>query len=393
MIVKQIARLGGVLAVLTLGSAAIAAETVKVGVIGTFSGPFSGSFGTPFRQGIETYVAQYGQPLPDITVEWIYRDLPQADPQKARAIAQELVVKDKVQYLAGFVFTPNAIAAAPVATQAKVPTVIFNASASAVVSKSDYFVRTSNTLPQVSIPVAKNAIKKGIKRVVTAVADYGPGVDSETAFKKTFEAGGGQVLETIRMPLNTTDFTPILQRIRSAKPDALFVFLPYGPPTYSFVKAYHENRLKKEGIAFLGTSETQETDLQEQGEAAIGLETAYHYSAAHPSPENKAFIETLKKVAPSAVANPATVAAYDGTHVLYQMIKATGGKPDADKALQTVKGMAWNSPRGPIKIDAATRDIVQNVYMRVVERDPATGLLVNRETETYEAQADPGVTQ
>jgi branched-chain amino acid transport system substrate-binding protein len=393
MTVTRNAWLGGALAIIILGSAATAAETVKVGVVGPFSGPFSGSFGAPFRQGIETYVAQHGQPSPDIKVEWIYKDLPQADPQKARALAQELVVSDKVQYIAGFVFTPNAMAVAPVATQAKVPTVIFNASASGVVSKSPYFVRTSNTLPQVSIPVAKEALKKGIKRVVTAVSDYGPGADSEAAFKKTFEAGGGQVIDAIRMPLNTTDFTPILQRIRSQKPDALFVFLPYGPPTYSFVRAYHENGLKKDGIAFLGTSETQETDLQAQGDAAIGLETAYHYSAVHPSPENKAFVEALTKAHPGAVANPATVAAYDGTHVLYQMIKATGGKPDAEKAIQAAKGLSWNSPRGPIRIDPTTRDIVQNVYIRVVEKDPATGLLVNRETGTYEAQADPGVTQ
>ncbi|MBM6593155.1 ABC transporter substrate-binding protein [Microvirga pudoricolor] len=389
--IRRCVWIGSALAVLALTGTASSAETVKVGVIGPFSGPFAGSFGTPFRQGVETYVAQHGEPSPDIKIEWIFKDLPQTDPQKSRAIAQELIVKDKVQYLAGFVFTPNALAVAPLASQAKIPTVIFNASASAVVSKSDYFVRTSNTLPQVTIPVAKNALKKGIRRVVTAVADYGPGVDSEAAFKKTFEAGGGQVVEAIRMPLNTTDFTPILQRIRAQKPDGLFVFLPYGPPTYSFVKAYYENGLKKEGIAFLGTSETQETDLQEQGQAALGLETGYHYSAVHPSAENKAFVAALTKTHPGAVSNPAAVAAYDGTHVLYEMIKATGGKPDPDKAIQAVKGLAWTSPRGPIRIDPATRDIVQNVYMRVVEKDPASGLLINRETETYEAQADPGV--
>lgn len=380
--------------VLALAAALVAfgaqAQTIKVGVIGPFSGPFAGSFGTPFKQGIEAYLVQHGKQVAGQTVEFVYRDLVAPDPQRARALAQELIVNEKVQYLAGFVFTPNALAVAPLVTEAKIPTIIFNASTSIVVSRSEFFVRTSNTLPQVSVPVAQYAIEKGVKTVVTVVSDYGPGVDAETSFKWAFEKAGGKVVETIRMPLNSTDFTPFLQRIRSIKPDALFAFLPYGPPTYNFVKSYSDNKLKADGIRFLGTGETQESDLQALGDPAIGLETGYFYSAAHESPQNKAFTEALQKVQKGAIPNPATVSAYDGVHVIYKMIEATNGKLDGEKAIAAVKGLKWESPRGPMLIDAKTRDVVQNLYMRRVERN-AQGVLINKEFQTFPNQPDYGL--
>lgn len=379
-------------AAIMFSATAWSADVVKVGVIGPFSGPFAGAFGTPFRQGVEAYVAMHGDKVGDSKIEFIYRDLAGPDPQKAKSLAQDLVVKDKVQYLAGVVFTPNAMAMAPLVQSSKVPLVIFNASTSVVVSKSDYFVRTSNTLPQVTVPVAKYALDHKVKSVVTIVSDYGPGIDAEKAFISTFEAGGGKILDSIRMPLSTSDFGPFLQKIRATKPDALFTFLPFGPPTYGFVKAYNENALKSAGVGFLGTSETQESDLQALGDAAIGLETAYFYSGAHDSPENKQFVAALAKIDPTAIANPATVSAFDGTHVIYKMIEATKGKADGAKAVEAVKGLAWESPRGPVKIDAQTRDIIQNVYMRKVEKDAASGKLVNREFKTYEAQPDYGRT-
>ncbi|MDH0910491.1 ABC transporter substrate-binding protein [Rhizobium pusense] len=382
--------IGAMVAAAMAAGPALGDELVKVGIIGPFSGGFAGSFGEPFRQGVETYVAQHGDPMPGVKVEFIWRDLPATDPAASKVKALELVTKDKVQYIGGFVFTPNAIAAAAVAERAKIPTVIFNASASAVVSKSKYFVRTSNTLPQVTVPTAKSALEKGYKTVITVVSDYSPGHDAESAFKKTFTDGGGQVLESIRMPLSTTDFSAYLQNVALKKPDALFVFLPYGPPTYAFVRGYRDNGLDKAGIAFIGTSETQESDLQSIGDAAIGLETGYFYSAAHDSPENNAFVAKLKELFPNAEANPATVSAYDGTHAIYEMIRATGGKPDADKAIAAIAGKSWESPRGPITIDAQTRDIVQNVYMRKVEKGQ-DGRLLNKEIKTYEKQPDYGV--
>ncbi len=362
---------------------------VKVGIVGPFSGPFSGTFGTPFRQGVEAYAAQHGKLAGKVRVEFVYRDLEGPNPEKAKALAQELIVKEKVQYLGGFVFTPNALAVAPLINSAKVPTVIFNASTSMIVTKSDYFLRTSNTLPQVTVPTAKFALEQGVKKVVTAVSDYGPGIDAESSFKAAFEAGGGKVVESIRMPVNASDFGPFMQRVRALKPDVLFGFLPAGPPTFGFVKAYNENGLRADGIRFLATAETVETDLQALGGAAVGLETGYFYSAVHDSPENKAFLNSVAKVSASAVANPYTVSAFDGAHLIYKMIEAAGAEKNPAKAMEAVKGLAWNSPRGPVRIDAGTRDIVQNVYMRRVDRD-AAGKLVNREFKTYEMQRDYG---
>jgi branched-chain amino acid transport system substrate-binding protein len=243
----------------------------------------------------------------------------------------------------------------------------------------------------VTVPVAKYALEQGVKRVVTAVSDYGPGLDSEAAFKATFEAGGGQVLESIRMPINATDFGPFMQKVRSLKPDVLFGFLPAGPPTFGFVKAFNDNGLKSAGIKLFGTAEAWETELPSLGDAALGLVTGYHYSAAHDSPENKAYIASLAKVHPKAIPNPASVAAFDGARVIYKMIEATSGKPDPEKAMTAAKGFSFASPRGPVKIDPTTRDIVQNVYMRTVEKGPS-GQLINREFKTYEAQPDYGLT-
>ena len=242
---------------IAVAASANAQDVVKVGVIGPFSGPFAAAFGLPFKQGVEAYVAQHGNKAGNVQVEFVYRDEESANPERSKALAQELIVKEKVQYLAGFMFTPNAMAVAPLVTSAKVPTVIFNASTSVVVSRSPYFLRTSNTLPQVTVPVARYASEQGIKKVVTVVTDFAPGHDAENAFRQTFEAAGGQIVETIRMPLNATDFGPFLQRIRSIKPEALFAFLPFGPPTYSFVKAYNDNGMRAAGIRFLGTSETR----------------------------------------------------------------------------------------------------------------------------------------
>lgn len=360
---------------------ASAAETVKVGVIGAFSGPLSGAWGTPFREGIATYDKQKGELRGGIKVEYVFRDLPTVDPQKARALAQELIVREKVQYLAGFVSTPDALAVATVIQQAKIPTVIFNAAGPTVVEKSDYFLRTSNTLPEITIPVARYMAENGLKRVVTAVADYSPGADAEAAFKEAYQ-GKGEVLDSIRMPLSTTDFGPFLQKIRLLKPDAFFVFLPAGPATFSFVKAYNENGLKAEGVRFFGLSETQESDLQQIGDAAIGLETSYMYSAAHESKVNTDFLAAYKKLYPNGTVNPATVMAYDGTHVLRTMIEATQGRKDPEAAMKAAKGLKWESPRGPVSIDPVTRQIVQNIYIRSVQKGP-DGRLYNKEIKMY----------
>ena len=365
------------------------AQTVKVGIIAPFSGPFA-HYGTLFKAGAEAYLASQGGKLAGQNIELIYRDEGGPNPANTKPLAQELVVKDKVDYLGGIVFSPNAFAVAPVIQESKTPMVVFNAATSDITTKSDYCLRTSYTLWQVTVPIAQHAAKKGFKKVVTAVSDYAPGIDAENAFKAEFSKQGGQVVESIRMPVRTTDFAPFAQRIKASGAQAVYVFLPGGPPNLGFVKAYNENGLRQAGFEFLGSYETDEVELQKFGDSALGLTTAFHYSAAHDSAANKAFVAAVAKVNKDAVINYATVGAWDGMYVIHKMIEATAGKRDGDKAMAAAKTLKWESPRGPVSIDPATRHITQNVYLRTVEKGPG-GLLINKETQSFGAQSDHGL--
>ncbi|AWM28529.1 ABC transporter substrate-binding protein [Sinorhizobium fredii] len=378
------------LAALIIGGVA-QADTIKIGVIGPFSGPFALQ-GKNFKAGIDAYMALNGSKVGDDDIEIIYRDVPQPDPAQSKALAQELVVKEGVRYLAGFYFTPDAMAVTPLLEQANVPLVIMNAATSAIVTKSPLVVRTSFTLWQTSTPIAKVAKDAGASKVISVVSDYGPGVDAENAFKKGFEAVGGEVVEAIRMPLATNDFSPIMQRVKDSGAEGLFAFLPSGPTTLGFVKAFNENGLKDAGIKFFAPGDlTQESDLPALGEAALGIQTTFHYAVSHDSPENKAFVEAAGK----AIGNPAelsfpSVGAYDGMHVIYKMVEATGGEQDAQKAVDAVKGLSWTSPRGPVSIDPESRHITQNIYLREVAK-AEDGSYYNKEIATFEKQGDPGL--
>jgi branched-chain amino acid transport system substrate-binding protein len=374
-------------AAILLAAPVASAEPVKIGIIAPFSGPFS-SFGETWKQGIAAYQKIHGKTPGGQDIELIFRDLTGPNPSEAKALAQELVIKDKVQYLGGVVFTPNAFAIAPVVEEAKVPTVIFNAATSSVLDKSKYFVRISYTLPQITVPIARFALEQNVKNVVTMVSDYAPGVDAETAFVKSFEGGGGKVTEKIRVPLKTTDFGPYLQRAKGMSPQALFIFFPGGPPSFGVIKAYKDNDLRGAGIRLFGTSEADERDLPAIGDAALGLESGMFYSGAHESPANKAFVDALK-ADPAALANASTLEGFDGISAIYRMIEATKGRRDPEAAMAALRGFAWESPRGPVRIDAKTRHIVQNVYIRKVEKN-AEGRLVHKEFKTYEQQPDHG---
>lgn len=373
---------------LAMSGAHAQAPAIKVGIIGPFSGPFA-HYGALFKAGAEAYVASQGGKLAGRNIELIYRDTGGPNPAQTRTLVQELIVKDKVDYLGGFVFTPNALAVAPLVQQSQTPTVIFNAATSAITDKSEFFIRTSYTLWQVTVPLAQWAAKQNLKKVVTAVSDFGPGIDAETAFKSEFAKQGGTVVESIRMPIATTDFGPFAQRIKASGAQAVYTFLPGGPPNLGFVKAYNENGLAKSGIQFLGTAETDEFDLPKLGDAAIGLTTAFHYSGAHDSPANRKFVEELKKRDPNVVANYASVGAWDGMVVIHKMIEATGGQRDGLKALQAARSLQWESPRGPVRIDGKTRHIVQNVYLRKVEKQG--NALVNKEVQSFGPQVDHGL--
>ena len=378
------------MAIAGMMSVPAAADVIKVGVIGTMSGPYA-LFGQNFKYGIEAWVAEHGNKVGDHEIEFVYRDEESPNPAKSKALAQELIVKEKVQYLAGFYFTPDAMAAAPLLEESRTPMIVMNAATSAIVEKSPYIVRTSFTMFQNTVPAAKVAKARGAKKVAIAVSDYGPGIDAETAFKKTFEAEGGKVVEAIRMPLSTTDFGPIMQRIKDSGADMIFTFLPAGPPTLGFVKAYIDNGLKASNVKLMSTGDVvTEPDLPNIGESGIGILSTYHYAVSHDSVENKAFLAQLQKDGGKLDEITMTsVAAYDGARLIYKMIEATGGKQDPDKAIAAVKGMQWVSPRGPVSIDPETRHITQNVYLREVEK--SGDKLINKEIETFKAQPDWGL--
>ena len=363
------------------------AEDVKVGVIAPFSGPFA-LYGTQYQQAIEAYQAKHGTSAGGNEIEFIFKDSGGINPDQSRSLAQELLIREQVDYLAGFTFTPNALAVAPLISQSETPTVIFNAATSSINRDSDFFLRTSFTLWQVSAPLAEWAYGQGMRTAITNVADYGPGIDAENGFTAAFEALGGEVIDSVRMPLSTTDFTPFLQSVSAASPDAVFVFVPGGPTTFAYTKTYNENGLREAGIEFLGTAETEESNLQNLGDAAIGLNTAYHYSAAHDSDMNREFLAAVNALDDPAPVNWASVGAYDGVHLIYEMVEAAGN--DGPAAVEHALGLEWESPRGPLVMDPDSRTVIQNVYNRVVERNAETGLLENAETGVIATVGDLG---
>jgi len=350
-------------------TAAHAAETIKVGLIAAFSGPFA-DYGKQMEEGIRAYMAQNGDSVAGKKIQLIIKDTTGPSPEIAKRLAQELVVRDKVDFLAGFGLTPEALAVAPIAEQAKKPMIIMNAASSVITTKSKYIARFSMTLPQISGPMATWALKSNIKKVVTLVADYGPGIDAETAFKTNFLGGGGQVLESIRVPLRNPEFSPYIQRIKDAKPQAVFIFVPAGEQGIAFMKSYRERGLAQAGIQVIATGDlTDDNVLPAMGDTTLGVITTFHYSAAHKSPENQAFLKSFASANPGAGRpNFMAVAAYDGMAAIYEVSRKLNGNIDGDKAMAILKGMKLNSPRGPIEIDPATRDIVQTVYVRKVEQ-------------------------
>jgi len=369
--------------------AAIAQQAVKIGVIAEFSGPFA-DYGNQILNGMKTYLKLNGDTFAGRKVEIITRDTTGAAPDIAKRHAQELITRDNVDILAGFGLTPNALAVAPIDAEAKKPMVIMNAATSVITTRSPYIVRVSHTLPQQTQPIAQWALKNGVKRAYTLVSDYGPGIDSEVQFVKSFKAGGGEIVDSVRVPLQNPDFAPYLQRIKDSKPDAVFVFLPPGSQTIGFIKGYEDRGLKQAGIRLIGTGDlTDDGVLQAMGEPTLGLITSFHYSAAHDSPENKLFVKTYAEVNGTKYRpNFMACAGYDGMAAIAEALKKTGGSVDTDRFLAALKGMKLMSPRGPIMIDPETRDIVQTVYIRKVEK--VNGELYNIEFDKFENVKDPG---
>jgi branched-chain amino acid transport system substrate-binding protein len=359
------------------------ADTVKIGLILPLTGPFA-STGRQVEAAARLYMQQNGSTVAGKKIELIVKDDTSA-PDIAKRLAQEMV-NDKVAVLAGFGLTPLALAVAPVATQAKVPEVVMAAGTSMITEASPYVVRSSFTVAQSVVPMAEWAAKNGIKKVVTIVSDFAPGLDAEKVFSESFTKAGGKV-DNVRVPLRNPDFAPFLQRAADEKPDALFVFVPSGAGT-QLMKQYAERGLDKSGIKLIGTGDMTDDDiLNDMGDVALGVITTQFYSAAHPSPENKAYVEAFKKANKGMRPNFMSVGGYDGMHLIYEALKKTNGNTDGDALVNAMKSMSWTSPRGPISIDPATRDIVQNIYVRKVER--VGGELYNVEFATIPNVKDP----
>ena len=358
-------------------------DPIRIGLILPMTGPFT-SPGRQISQAANLYMAQNGASVAGRPVQLLLRD-DTGVADVTRRMAQELIVNERVTALAGFGLTPLALATAPVATQGRTPMVVMAAATSVIVDRSPFIIRTSQVVPQISAPFGTWVAGEGIKGLITIVSDFAPGHDVESSFSAAFRAAGGTV-ENMRVPLQNADFSPFLQRVADAKPEALLVFVPAGVGA-QFMKQFVERGMDKTGIRLIGTGDVTDDDiLNSMGDVALGVVTAHHYSAAHPSAANRAFVEAFRRANNNSRPNFMAVGGYDGMHALYEGLKKTGGQ-GGEALVEAIKGMSWESPRGPISIDQDTRDIIQNVYIRRVER--VNGELFNVEFKTFPSVRDP----
>lgn len=365
-----------------------AAEPLRIGMIATYSGPYA-DYGRQFDAGIALYLKEHGGKIAGRQVEIVRKDTGGPAPDAAKRMAQELIVRDKVSFISGLDFSPNAYAVGAIATQAKVPAIVMNAASSAITTSSPYVARLSFTVQQVTDPMARWMVKEGVREAYTVVADYASGVDAETAFKKAFTAAGGKVTGEVRTPMNNPDFSAYVQRIKDAKPQAVFFFFPSGVMPPAFLKVWKERGMEQAGIKLYATGEaTDDSYLDATGDVALGLVTSHHYSYAHKSAKNEKFVKDFTaqfgtSMRPSYFA----VTAYDALAAIELALAKTKGDTSGEKVMEALKGLKFESPRGPVEIDPVTRDIVQTVYIRKTER--VNGQLVNVEFDQFERVKDP----
>lgn len=357
----------GLTAALLVATAANAQNTVKIGLIMAYSGQFADT-ATQIDNGIKLYMKQKGDTVAGKKIELIRKDTGGPNPDVAKRLAQELVVRDGVDILAGFTLTPEAMAASDISAEAKKFMVIMNAATSVIITKSDFSARTSVTLPMIGHTAGTWAAKNGIKRAYTMVSDFGPGHDAERAFQGAFKAGGGEIVGNVRMPVANPDFSAFVQRAKDLNPESIFVFVPGGAQPAALGKAFAERGVDPNKVRILGTGEVvDETALKSMGSASLGITTAWHYDYNLDNKLNKEFVKAFNT---EFKRNPDffSIGGYDGMHLIYEALKKTGGKADGASLIAAAKGMKWDSPRGPMSIDPATRDVVQTVYIRKVEK-------------------------
>jgi branched-chain amino acid transport system substrate-binding protein len=383
---KSFVGLGILLVGILAASSANAQQIIKIGVINGYSGQFADP-GAQLDNGIKLYMKQHGDRVAGKKIELIRKDSGGIAPDVAKRLAQELIVRDKVDLLAGFLLTPNAMAAADVSAQAKKFMVNMNAATAVITTKSPYMVRTSFTVPQVNEPLGAWAFRNGVRKAYTLAADFGPGHDGEAAFHKGFKDAGGEIIGAVRFPVANLDFSAFLQRAKDLNPDGMYIWTPGGPQPAAIGKALAERGIDLKQTKVMGQGElTYEDALKSMGDAGLGIITAFHYDFNHQSPKNKAFVAAYNA---EFKRNPDmfSVGGYDGMHAIYETLKKTGGKTDGDALINAVKGMNWESPRGPMRIDPETRDVIQTVYIRRVEK--VNGVLVNVEFDKVEDVKDP----
>ena len=359
--------IGGIAAALLISSAANAQNTVKVGVIMSYSGQFA-DLATQMDNGIKLYMKQKGDTVAGKKIEIIRKDTGGIAPDVASRLAQELITRDNVDILAGFTLSPNTIAVSKISEQAKKFMVIMNAATTVIITMSPYSVRTSVTLPSVASTAGSWAYKSGVRKAYTMVSDFAPGKDAEAAFQAAFKAAGGEIVGSVRTPVANPDFSAFVQRVKDVNPESIFIFVPAGAQPAALGKAFAERGIDPKKIKIIGTGEvTDESSLKGMGDAGIGIYSVWHYDYNDDNKLNKDFVKAYNA---EFKRNPdfGAVGGYDGMHAIYEALKKTGGKTDADALIKAAKGLKWESPRGPMQIDADTRDIVQTISIRQVRK-------------------------
>lgn len=379
--------LAGIAAALLAATTAHAQDPIRIGLIMPYSGQFADT-ATQMDNAIKLYVQQNGDTVAGRKIEFIRKDTGGVAPDVAKRLAQELVVRDKIDLLGGFILTPNAMAAGDISSEAKKFMVVMNAATSIITTKSPYMARTSVTVPQLQEPFGAWAYKSGVRKVYTMVSDYGPGHDAEQGFIRGFKEAGGEVVGSVRMPVANPDFSAFVQRAKDLNPEAIFIFIPGGAQPAAFAKSLQERGIDPKKTKILGQGEITMDDstLKSMGDAAVGIITTFHYDYNHDSALNKKFVQAYNQ---AYNRNPDifSIGGWDGIHLMYEALKKTGGKTDGDALINAAKGLKWESPRGPISIDPQTRDIVQTVYIRRVEK--AGDRYVNVEFDKVENVKDP----
>ena len=374
-------------ATLFLASVVHAQGAIKIGLIMPYSGQFADT-ATQMDNAIKLYVKQKGDSVAGRKIEFIRKDTGGIAPDVAKRLAQELVVRDKVDILAGFVLTPNAMAAGDVSTEAKKFMVVMNAATAIVTTKSPYMARTSVTIPQLNETFGAWAYRSGARKVYTMVSDFGPGHDAEGGFQRGFKEAGGDIIGSVRYPVANPDFSAFVQRAKDVNPDGIFVFVPGGVQPAALGKTLAERGIDPRKTRIMGQGElTDDNALKSMGDAGLGIITVFHYDYNHNSAMNREFVKAYNAAYGGRNPDLFSIGGWDGMHLIYEVLKKTGGKTDAGTMIAAAKGMRWESPRGPISIDPETRDIVQTVYIRRVEK--VGGALRNVEFDKVENVKDP----